>query len=420
MAMEYFPRWGASRLQDLFAEFPSVTLLGARQVGKSTLVEHEYPGLRSFVFEPYDDPFEVRERPGFFLEQFPPPLLLDEVQYVPQLLAKLKVFIDRNRQPGQYILTGSQNLMLQKNLAESMVGRTVTMMLYGLAHAEAAGVAVENTWPQQLIHAPRNLSQGHLVKGVCPLTEWMIRGALPEAHTRSMSGAIALQQDYLQRYLERDVRFAGDIRNLEEYHAFLRLSATLTGQEINLAQFGRELGLHAPTVKSWLSLLEQTYQVVLIPPLSRNAVKRLSERPKLHWLDSGLACRLLRIASPETLMIWPNIGSLFESFVVSEVVRCFAYDPVPPVCWHWRVHGGPEVDLILERDGLFFPIEVKFAVRVRREDIRGIQAFREAHPELRHGFGAIVYSGEHVLFLEEDIVAIPWNWALHKLPSTTL
>lgn len=412
MSNTYLPRWGAARLRALFAEFPSVTLLGARQVGKSTLVMHEYPNLQNFVFEPYDDPFDVRERPGFFLEQFAPPLLLDEVQYVPQLLAKLKVFIDRNRSPSQYILTGSQNLMLQKNLAESMVGRSVTMLLYGLAHAEAAGIEVANTWPQHLITDPKQLQSGQVIRGAGSLTDWMIRGALPESHIRSFSGAIALQQDYLQRYLERDVRFAGDIRNLEDYHSFLRLSATLTGQEINFSQFGRELGLHAPTVKSWLSVLLQTYQVLLIPALSRNVVKRLSERPKLHWLDSGLACRLLRIASPETLLIWPNIGALFESFVVGEVVRCFAYDPVPPVMWHWRVHGGPEVDLILERDGLFFPIEVKFADKVRQDDIKGIRAFRDAHPELLHGCGAIVYTGEHVMFLDDDIVAIPWNWAV--------
>lgn len=412
MTPGYFTRWAAARLKELFAEFPSVTLLGARQVGKSTLVEHEFPELRGFVFEPYDDPFEVRERPGFFLEQFPPPLLLDEVQYVPELLAKLKVFIDRDRRPSQYILTGSQNLMLQKNLAESMVGRTITMMLYGLAYAEASGVSYTRTWPQVLLRSAGDLSKGCLQRGSPPLTEWMVRGALPQAHTASLGGAIALQQDYLQRYLERDVRFAGDIRNLQDFSSFLRLSATLTGQEINITQFGRELGLHAPTVRSWLAILEQTYQVLMVPPLHRNAVKRLSERPKLHWLDSGLACRLLRISSPETLLIWPNLGSLFESFVVGEVVRSFAYEAAAPVLWHWRVHGGPEVDLILERDGLFFPIEVKFADKVRREDARGILAFRAAHPELQQGCGCIVYAGEHVLFLEDDLVAIPWNWVV--------
>ena len=415
--MEYRQRHLEGKLARLRRAVPVVLVLGARQAGKSTLLSHVAPDAARVVFDPVIDIGNARQDPELFLDQYPPPVILDEVQYVPDLLAVIKRRADEDRRPGQYLLTGSQNPMLLESVSESMAGRVAVLDLHFLSLAERCRQAnTDHGWIEDLFEADavarlvrreRLPSRDH----ESTLSACLWRGGFPGHLDHDDELLPDLFSSYMRTYVERDVRRVAAVDDAGLFARFVGLCGAHSAQEINHSQLGRELGITYHTAQRWLAVLRATFQWLEIPPFSNNPAKRVSRRPKGYFADTGFAAWTQRISSPVALMSNPVQGALFETHVVLDILKQAQAMRYPPRFHHWRLHSGAEVDLVLERDGVLVAVEAKSGARVSRGDTRGIRAFRENHPEQRHGVGVVVAAVKAPVLLGDDIVALPYDIA---------
>ncbi len=409
--MNYRNRHAEKRLLHLRSYFKVVLVTGARQVGKSTLLSRLLPEVKTIVFDPIQDLYGARQDPDLFLDNFPSPLVLDEVQFVPELLPALKRRVDRLDSPGQYFLTGSQNLSMLRSVAESMAGRVGILPLDGMTAYELSGWGNKDGWLPAYLDAPDSLVD--LAAGtITPLrylAHFLWRGTLPGLLDAPDAIVPDYFRSYVQTYVERDVRLMEDIRELAGFGRFLGLTGALTSQEVNASQFGREVGVTPATARKWLDLLINTYQWLELFPYQGNTIKRLSGKRKGFLRDTGMACYLQRISSPDALAVSPILGAIFETWVVNEVLRQGMTLSMPPHAYHWRTGGGAEVDLIIERDGRLYPIEVKCKTNLSRHDASGLRAFRETYENARIMTGLVIYAGSECYRIDEHTIALPWN-----------
>jgi uncharacterized protein len=374
--MRYLNRHLEYRLIRHAKAFKTVLIAGARQVGKSTLLKHVFPEIRQIVFDPVQDLYGARSDPDQFLDTFKSPLILDEVQYAPELLPALKRRVDRSEQKGQYFLTGSQNLAILRDVSESLAGRIGILRLDGLTPAEQQGVAGAPSWLQAFItdseYFATNLHAIQVLPTDQSLCEYLWRGELPALISLDDEDIPTYLSSYVQTYVERDVRRIAELSDLAQFGRFLRLCAALTGQEILQSQLGRELGINPKTARAWLNLLIWSYQWIELPAYSGNAIKKLSAKPKGHLQDSGLACYLNAVPGPEGLLASPAFGNIFESWGVGWIHRQIQRLALAPTLYHWRTQNGAEVDAVLDFNGKLFPIEFKAASRLSKHDASGI------------------------------------------------
>ncbi len=407
-------------LVGLTRRFPVVVLSGARQVGKSTLVEHVLPDWRRVVLDPIIDVGNARADPDLFLNNFPAPLIVDEIQYAPELIAAIKRTVDRSRVPGRYVLTGSQQWQVLKSASESLAGRAVFLDLDSFSLAELAERPFEPSLLERFLGNPIQLREDARAAGPAagaahrrsarPLAEQLWRGFLPDIQTLEVEFVPDYQQAYFRSYVERDIRYLADVADWQQFGRFVRLAAALTAQEINRSHLGREIGITPQTAQRWLAMLTATFQWFEIPAFHANAIKRISSKPKGYMSDSGMVCYMQSISSPAALAGHPLFGALFETAVVSELRKQAATLSGQPKMYHWRSHGGSELDLVLERDGTYYPVEIKLKSRPTRSDTRGIVAFRETYPSLQIAPGLVIHPGEEVMLLNEHDLAVPWDW----------
>lgn len=415
--MTYFSRMllsrlVASRFKTLAAHVPVVVICGARQVGKTTLLRALRPELPYVVFDPVTDVENARADPDLFLDNRRPPIILDEVQYAPEVVAAIKRRVDQKRLPGQYFLTGSQQWGILKNLAESMAGRASFIDLDGFNLQELRGrgdagqtwlerwLSSGGAWPLQDV---RRLPEG------TPLFEQLWRGFLPEAQTLPASIVGDFHESYRRTYIERDVRLVADIADFHLFGRFVRLVAALTACEIKYSEVGRELGITAQTAHRWLDAMRATYQWFELPAFAANAVKKVSQKPKGYVADTGAACAAQVISSPAALSGHPLLGALFETAAVAEIRKMTAAMATRPTMYHWRSHSGAEVDVILEYNGIYFPIEIKTNSAPQRNVQRGVQAFRESYPRLRIATGLVIAPTKAPYPLSKSCVVMPWD-----------
>lgn len=410
--MNYRPRHAEGLVRRLAGHFRVVLVTGARQTGKSTLLKHLFPRARHVLFDPLKDMHGARRDPDLFLDTFPPPLVLDEIQFVPELLPALKRRVEGTQRKGLYLMTGSQNLALLRDVSESLAGRVGIVHLEGMTPLELAARGRERTWLPRWLKEPEKgpaLFGRPAVKSD-RLVRFLWRGTLPALLDLPDDMVPHYWDSYVRTYVERDVRVAGDVRNLADFTRFLELSAALTAQEINDSQCGREVGLAPATARHWRELLSASYQWTELSPYHGNTLKRVSGKRKGHIADSGLACHLLRLSSPEALLGSPLLGPLFESWVVHCLRQQFVCLRMAPQLCHWRSAGGAEVDVVLELDGRLYPIEVKCGTSLSGHDARGLRAFRDTYGK-KVAPGLILYAGQDVVRLDRDTTAIPWNSA---------
>ena len=408
--MKYRPRYLEKRLRTLAEHFKGVLVVGARQVGKSTLLAHVFPDIKSVTFDPLQDLYGARRDPDLFLDNFPAPLILDEIQFAPELLPALKRRMDRNPAAGQYFLSGSQQIALLRNVTESMAGRIGVLHLGVMTPAEAMGFGGETPWLEAYLENPADLSA--FVREVPDRPEGVYRslwrGLLPGTLDFPDDLIADYYRSYVATYVERDVRLQGEIRDLMEFTRFIGLAGALTAQEINMAQLGREIGVTPKTARHWLDMLVVCYQWREIPAYSGNAVKRISGKRKGYVGDSGLACWLQRISSSEALATSPLLGATFETMVVNALLNSADALAMPPRAWHWRTAGGAEVDLIFERDGKLYPIEIKCKSNLTGHDARGIRAFRDTYGDKVQP-GLLIYAGSEAYRVSDQATALPWQ-----------
>jgi len=404
----YFPRILEQRLRSLWKHFPTVAVLGARQVGKSTLVGHLFDDMRTFVFDPVQDVGNARADPDMFLQNNPPPLFLDEVQYAPGLLAAIKRRVDRSGAAGQYMLSGSQNLMVLRSVSESLAGRVAILDLAPMSYAEQQERTHEGDSLHQWLHEG---SLPTLGGSAPPWWTAIWRGGYP--------GLIGLPDElvqpyfesYVRTYIERDIRTVAAVHDLQLFSRFFGLLAGHTSCEVNASELGRALGIDRKTAGNWLSVAEATYQWIEIPAFGRNPAKRVTGKQKGYATDTGLVCYHQRIPESDFIPSHPLHGRLVETWVVNEIMKRTRTWSTCPSFWHYRAHTGAEVDLILDWGGRLFPIEIKVKSHPARSDARGMAAFRKAHPRLDIAPGLLVCAIETPAKLADDLFALPW-WML--------
>jgi predicted AAA+ superfamily ATPase len=382
----YHHRLIEQKLKEIAKYNKIVLLVGARQVGKSTLLKHLFPHTKHFLFEPVQD-----------------------IQFVTELLPALKRRVDESDQAGQYFLTGSQNLTMMKHVSESLAGRVAILHLGNMTPDEITNEK-RLPWLQAYLDHPQTwLQQQTIPSTQRNLFETLWRGGFPGILTMPNELLPNYFSSYVQTYLERDIRLIDNIKDLYQFDRFIGLASALSAQEINNSQLGRDIGLTPQTAKHWMDLLIYSYQWHEIPPYSGNTIKRLSKRRKGYMMDSGLACYLQHISSPEALARHPSLGALFETYIVSNLMRMSDSLYAMPQFYHWRTNGGAEVDIILERDGHFYPIEIKCKSHVNKHDARGILAFRETFPQLNIMPGLVIHAGNNIYPLGDNVFALPWN-----------
>ncbi len=351
--------WIARGIQPLIRrmakQFPALLITGARQTGKTSLLRHLYPSASYLTLDLPANAEAARTAPDELLAAYPPPVIIDEIQYAPSLLRHLKVRIDRDRSPGRFLLTGSQVFPLMQGVSESLAGRCAVLSLHTFARAEllAAGRSIEES-------------------------RYLFLGGYPELH-------LSVDPDlwfpaYVATYLERDVRNVLRIADLPEFNRFLRACALRTSQMVNYSDLARDTGIAPNTARKWAGLLETSGVVAMIEPYFGNRTKRLIKAPKLAFLDTGLAAFLAGFRSERELTESALVGAFWESYVFGQILRRAASRAeTNPVCY-WRTAGGPEVDMVIDRAGALTAIECKWTEHPRPADADGLKALEAAEP----------------------------------------
>lgn len=381
-------------------QFPVVLLTGPRQSGKTTLLRHRLRNADYASLEALDVREAAVADPRGFLAARGRPLILDEVQHAPGLLSYVQEEVDAHRRSkGRFALSGSQNLLLMESVAQTLAGRAGVLTLLSMSLSEQIG-SFRGRFPWE----------GHGASGTAPSTtalwERLVRGGWPELVLESRRDAGPWFDGYRRTYLERDVRTLRQVGDLTQFDAFMRLLAARSGTLLDLTSFSRDLGIAVNTVKAWLSVLEASWQVLLVRPWFGNVGKRLVKTPKVYLLDTGLLCDLVSFTDPVQAMRGPLAGAIFETAVVGELVRGAFHRGERPLIHFWRTGTGHEVDFLVEHAGGLVPVEVKASATPLPAHAAPIHALREVLGDrLLPGF--VVHAGEHRLPLGGGVLAVP-------------
>ena len=416
----YVPRTLEPAIVRASQQFPVVLLTGARQVGKTTLLRQLSQDGRAYVT--LDDPLVLslaKSDPALFMQRFPPPVLIDEIQYAPELLPYIKMAADRAGQTGLFWLTGSQQFHLTpapapvgaaagaggQGVSESLAGRVAVLHLLGLSRPELLGHGPAATpfmpTPDEL--ARRSSQRSRLTLQELYRLIW--RGALPAIALNAAMERDLFYSSYVQTYLQRDVRALARVGDELTFLRFLRATAARTGQLLNLADLARDADVAPNTAKNWLSILQTAEIVYLLEPYHTNVTQRLVKTPKLYFLDTGLAAYLTAWASPETLEAGAMSSPILESWIVAELLKSYWHNGRRPPFYYYRDKDQREVDLLLLQDGIIYPLEIKKSASPSREDVRHFGALERLG--LPIGPGGVICLAEQSLPLTEAAQSIP-------------
>lgn len=357
----YIKRLIEKTILNTLKAFPVLIITGARQSGKTTLLKHLFSNTFNYISL---DELDIRSLaindPREFLARFKAPLIIDEIQNSPQLLPYIKAVVDRERVNGRFIITGSQQFPLMKNVSEPLAGRAAILNLYPFMIEEITGnYLIEEKSINNFLK--KISSQKISTSPKIDLGTWLLGGGYPGLFVNSQISKNIWFSSYIQTYIDRDVR--GNIKNenLNDFERFLKLIAGRTAQKLSYSNLSRNIGLSVPTIKSWISLLQTNSIIYLLQPYYRNFGKRIIKSPKIYFLDTGIAAYLVGIQTREHLLNSPMGGALFETFIVTNFLKRFSALDTNPSLYYWKNIGGIEVDLLVEYNNKLIPIEVKLA-----------------------------------------------------------
>jgi predicted AAA+ superfamily ATPase len=369
------------------------------------LLRKLFGGTHGYIsLEPPDVRAAASSDPRGFLKQHPGPVVLDEVQYAPELLPYLKETIDESRdEKGRYLLTGSQNLMLMQKVTESLAGRVAVLKLLPLSCSEISG-RPDTPFPWET----GRISGTSATKSGLSLWNSLVRGGFPELWQDPARDAALWHSSYLQTYLERDVRQLRQVGDLTQFQGFVRLLASRSAQLLNVTDIGRDLGIAANTVRAWISVLEATHQVVVLRPYHANVGKRLVKTPKIFFTDVGLLCHLVGLKDAEHAAGGPMAGALFETAVFLEMLKRMWNRGEDLPLHFWRTSAGSEVDFLISTQDKFVPVEAKASCTPKAGMAGGMAAFRRDLGAMSSE-GYVVHAGDVRLPLVPGITAVPFD-----------
>jgi uncharacterized protein len=402
MTTEFIPRSLGTVLRKAADEFPAVVLVGPRQSGKTTLLRNIFGSQYQIIsLEPPDVRLAAQSDPRGFLNLYPAPIVFDEIQYAPGLLPYIKEKIDANRsKAGQFILTGSQNLLLMSQVTESLAGRAAVLKLMPLTLRETNRMSEKNfPWENPQSSIPPISTSGEV-------WEKILRGSYPELSINTARDAHLWQASYIQTYLERDVRNLRNLGDLTQFQVFLRALAARSAQILNLSELARDVGVAVNTAKDWISILEASFQIFILRPYYVNIGKRLIKAPKVYFVDTGLLCYLVGLRDVSHAAAGPMGGALFENLVVSDLYKTYLHRGEEPALYYWRTVAGSEVDLVINTQAGLIPIEIKSSETPRPEMAKEIRAFQQDFKE-KSLPGYVIYPGNMVLPLGQGVSSLP-------------
>lgn len=374
--------------------FPALLITGARQVGKSTLALSL--GIENYLtLDDISTYQSAKTDPKGFIKTLQTPVVIDEVQRAPEIFIAIKEAIDQDRTAGRFILTGSSNLQGFKNLSDSLAGRIGIVDLYALSLSEI------QQQPFSLIDnlfTPTPFTQAKLLADISDqLPEAIIKGGFPEVqHLPSAKIRLLWFSSYIRTYIERDLHDVSPIRNLDSFMRFYLALALRSGALLNKSDVGRDCQIDNKSLDSYISILNNTYQILQLKPYFNNQLKRLVKMPKVYMLDSGILCHLLKISQVSELQASEQRGAVYETFVLSELVKATSYANQPVDLSFYRTNDGREVDFILDNGRALVLIEVKAAYSVTDSDFKHIRHFISQHPD-KVARALVFYAGEHLL-----------------------
>ena len=399
-------------IQRAMKTFPAVLITGPRQSGKTTLLTEKFSETHRFVsLENPDVRARLLDDPNGFMRENPPPVILDEIQYVPEFLHYVKTAIDEDRRPGQWLLSGSQNFSLMQGVSQSLSGRVAVLSLLPFSIGESLDLGDHCKSIDDIlsgIFSAGNISTERYPK--ISLDDWLLRGSYPEIRSNKDVDRKLWCSSYIQTYLERDVRQIVNVGDLNTFERFLRICAGRTAQMLNMSEISRDVGVSVPTIKKWISILEASYQIYLLPPHFQNLGKRIVKSPKLYFLDTAIATFLMGLHDSEPTLKGPLLGPLFETLVVAEWVKAFYHRGERPELYYWRSKAGLEIDLIIDRNNRLYPLETKASATLLPGHARGLNDWQMLAGDLAAP-GVIIANIEKPTSLK-NCRAVPWSYPL--------
>ncbi len=404
----YITRHMEKPVMDLNEQYPVLLLTGPRQVGKTTMLEHlievEGKGRKKVSLDDLTLRELAKTDPKMFFQLYQPPLLIDEVQYAPELFPYIKIMVDERHQPGDFWLTGSQLFKMMEGVQESLAGRVALLHLSPLSQSEIMKRPPEPPFSLELPLLSER-QNGRQMLNTPEVFQRIHQGGMPALVTGTYSNASIFYSSYIDTYMERDVRrLSNDIDSLK-FLRFLRSVAARTSQQVNYKGIADDAEIDQTTAKNWLHVLEALGIIFLLEPYSNNVLKRTVSTPKLYFYDSGIVCYLTRWSSPETAMEGAMSGALLENYTVAEIIKTYQNAGQEPFLYYYRDKDAREIDLILERDGKLFPIEIKKMASPPKKLTKVFDLIDKS--PLQRGTGAILCMADQLGAFDQNNLIVP-------------
>ena len=403
--MKYIKRHMEKQFSELNKEYPAVLITGSRQVGKTTMLEKlikEEGKMREYVsLDDLNERDMAKNDPKMFLQIHKPPVCIDEVQYAPELFTYIKIHVDKHHDPGDFWLTGSPIFRLMKGVQESLAGRIAILHLSPLSQQE---ICSGSDIPFRI--DTEQLKERHNVfDNVLDIFEKIYKGGMPALVNGKYENSNIFYSSYIETYLERDVReLSGAIDSLK-FFRFITAAATRTSQLVNYKAIADDCDMDQVTVKAWLSILETLGIIFYLHPYSNNVLKRTIKTPKLYFYDTGLVCYLTKWSSPETAMAGAMSGTLVENYVISEIIKSYHNSGLEPYIYYYRDKDGKEIDIVMERDGILYPAEIK---KTAMPDKRLTRVFNVLDkPPIQRGMGAVICMSDKLNAFDSNNLIVP-------------
>lgn len=396
----FIPRTIITATKKALSTFPVVLITGPRQVGKTTMLKQNFAATYKYIsLDDLDYRALAKTDPKLFLATFSAPVIIDEIQYAPELFSCIKQIVDEQHTNGLYILTGSQKFHLMRNVSESLAGRVAVLDMLGLAGAEIEQRTSNIFLPNKIDVAVKTTDT------LMSIYQRIWTGAFPAFYANANLDRDMFYKSYIATYIKRDIMDITKVTNESTFMIFLRALAARTGQLLNMAAIGNDVGIDNKTVKTWLSLVETSGLIYLLQPYHTNLTKRIIKTPKLYFLDTGLCCFLTKWTSVATLEAGNMNGAILETYIFQEILKSYWNAGKAESLYFYRDKEQKEIDLLIEQDGILYPIEIKKTATPSNTAVKNFPALLKLGVKVGHG--AVICLVNNPIPLSKDVTAVP-------------